>query len=148
MQNYIINKEDGTINFFEQTFTIDDFKNRCAKLARPAQLTRDVYGITLDEAETAIRLGYATVLYYSREHAPEQFADVDADKFTVIVYCEPQSDGGLDNLQEIAVIPGDYYASTDYAVVDTLAMSADNSPELLCTLIWAKAAIRELRHLQ
>lgn len=144
MQNYIINKEDGTINFFEQTFTIDDFKNRCVKLIRPFDHPNECYAISHSHAETAIRLGYVTVLHYTRETAPEQYADVDADEFTVIVYCEPQSDGGLDNLQEIAVIPGARYAITDYAVIDTLAFHANNCPALLCMLIWAKDAYYKL----
>ena len=83
MQNYTINREDGTINFFEQTFTIEDFKNRCVKYHENRDLS--IYEpITLGEAETLIRLGYITVLFYDY---------IKCDDCMVVVYCEPQSDG-------------------------------------------------------
>lgn len=104
MQNYTINREDGTINFFEQTFTIEDFKNRCVKYHENRNLDDS---ITPSEAETLIRLGYITVLFYDETNRHPAYDYLESDDYTVVAYCEPQSDGGLDNIQPIDAI---YYA--------------------------------------
>lgn len=126
MQNYIINKEDGTINFFEQTFTIDDFKNRCIKFHE----NRDIDdAITYGEAETLIRLGYITVLFYDKTNRHPAYDYLACDDYTVVVYCEPQSDGGLDNIQPIDAICDDHYPVTSREVIDTIYYAGDHAPQ-------------------
>lgn len=142
MQNYIINKEDGTINFFEQTFTIDDFKNRCVKYHE----NRDIDdAITYGEAETLIRLGYITVLFYDKTNRHPAYDYLDCDDYTIVAYCEPQSDDGLDNIQPIDAICGGHYPVTSLEVADTIYYAGNHSPQgVLNTLDAIGDALAEL----
>lgn len=126
MQNYIISKEDGTINFFEQTFTIDDFKNRCAKFHADRNLDDS---ITPGEAETLIQLGYITVLFYDKTNRHPAYDYLDCDNYTIVAYCEPQSDGGLDNIQPIDAICGGHYPVTSSEVVYAIYYAGDHAPQ-------------------
>lgn len=142
MQNYTINREDGTINFFEQTFTIEDFKNRCVKYHE----NRDIDdAITYGEAETLIRLGYITVLFYDKTNRHPAYDYLDCDDYTIVAYCEPQSDGGLDNIQPIDAICGGHYPVTSSEVVDTIYYAGNHSPQgVLNTLDAIGDALAEL----
>lgn len=142
MQNYTINREDGTINFFEQTFTIEDFKNRCAKFHADRNLEDS---ITPGEAETLIRLGYITVLFYDKTNRHPAYDYLDCDNYTIVAYCEPQSDGGLDNIQPIDAICGGHYPVTSYEVIDTIWYAGNHSPQgVLDTLNAIGDALAEL----
>lgn len=142
MQNYTINREDGTINFFEQTFAIEDFKNRCVKYHE----NRDIDdAITYGEAETLIRLGYITVLFYDKTNRHPAYDYLDCDDYTIVAYCEPQSDGGLDNIQPIDAICGGHYPVTSSEVVDTIYYAGNHSPQgVLNTLDAIGDALAEL----
>lgn len=142
MQNYTINREDGTINFFEQTFTIEDFKNCCIKYHE----NRDIDdAITYGEAETLIRLGYITVLFYDKTNQHPAYDYLDCDDYTIVAYCEPQSDGGLDNIQPIDAICGGHYPVTSSEVVDTIYYAGNHSPQgVLNTLDAIGDALAEL----
>lgn len=126
MQNYTINREDGTINFFEQTFTIEDFKNCCIKYHENRGIDD---AITYGEAETLIRLGYITVLFYDKTNQHPAYDYLDCDDYTIVAYCEPQSDGGLDNIQPIDAICGGHYPVTPSEVVDTIYYAGNHSPQ-------------------
>lgn len=125
MQNYTINREDGTINFFEQTFTIEDFKNRCVKFREDRNLDD---AITLGEAETLIRLGYITALFYDKTNQHPAYDYLECDNYTIVAYCEPQRDGGLDNIQPIDAICGDHYPIASSDVVYTIYYAGDHAP--------------------
>lgn len=125
MQNYTINKEDGTINFFEQTFTIDDFKNRCVKFRENHDIDDS---ITYGEAETLIRLGFITVLFYDKTNRHPAYDYLDCDDYTVVVYCEPQSDGSLANIQPIDAICDGHYPVTSFEVIETIYYAGDHAP--------------------
>lgn len=142
MQNYTINREDGTINFFEQTFTIEDFKNRCVKYHE----NRDIDdAITYGEAETLIRLGYITVLFYDKTNRHPAYDYLDCDNYTIVAYCEPQSDGGLDNIQPIDAICGGHYPVTSYEVIETIWYAGYHAPQgVLDTLDAIGDALAEL----
>lgn len=144
MQNYTINREDGTINFFEQTFTIEDFKNRCAKYHENRDLS--IYEpITLGEAETLIRLGYITVLFYDKTNRHPAFDHIKCDDYTVVVYCEPQSDGSLSNIQPIDAICDGHYPVTSHEVIETIWYAGNHSPQgVLTTLDAIGDALAEL----
>lgn len=142
MQNYTINREDGTINFFKQTFTIEDFKNRCVKYHE----NRDIDdAITYGEAETLIRLGYITVLFYDKTNQHPAYDYLDCDDYTIVAYCEPQSDGSLGNIQPIDAICGGHYPVTSSEVVDTIYYAGNHSPQgVLNTLDAIGDALAEL----
>lgn len=142
MQNYTINREDGSVNFFEQTFTIEDFKNRCVKFHENRNLDDS---ITPGEAETLIRLGYITVLFYDKTNRHPTYDYLESDDYTVVAYCEPQSDGGLDNIQPIDAICGDHYPVTSYEVIETIRYAGNHSPQgVLTTLDTIGDALAEL----
>ena len=142
MQNYTINREDGTINFFEQTFTIEDFKNRCVKYHE----NRDIDdAITYGEAETLIRLGYITVLFYDKTNRHPAFDHITCDDYTGVAYCEPQSDGSLSNIQPIDAICDGHYPVTSDEVIETIWYAGNHSPQgVLDTLDVIGDALDEL----
>lgn len=143
MQNYTINKEDGTINFFEQTFTIDDFKNRCVKFREDRNLND---AITLGEAETLIRLGYITVLFYDKTNRHPAYGYLDCDDYTVVAYCEPQRDGSLDNIQPIDAICDDHYPVTSFEVIETIYYAGGHAPQGVFTTLDAISDVLDELH--
>lgn len=126
MKDFAIDTKNNLVRILDMTYDIDDFKNRCVKFHENRNLDDS---ITYGEAETLIRLGYITVLFYDKTNRHPAYDYLDCDDYTIVAYCEPQSDGGLDNIRPIDAICGDHYPVTSFEVIETIYYAGDHAPQ-------------------
>ena len=126
MKDFAIDTKNNTVRILNCMYTIDDFKNRCVKFHE----NRDIDdAVTYGEAETLIRLGFVTVLFYDKTNHHPAYNYLDCDKYTLVAYCEPTLFGGLANLGIIDAICDDHYPVTSREVIDAIYYAGDHAPQ-------------------
>lgn len=142
MKDFAIYTKNNTVRILNNTYTIDDFKNRCIKFHENRDLDD---AITYGEVETLIRLGFIDVQFHSK--GDPILPELDADEFDY-TNCEYTTIWYTDSTTEqlIGAYTGAHCPVTSMEVIETIYMNGDHLPQavhkVLCTIC---DALDELR---